>query len=1205
MAQYDGSIRINTEINSKNAKAQLMTLENRIVKTADKIASLRSKMDSLKDAKIPTTEYAALNKEFDKLDTEIGKLVDKQNRFLETGGKKNSGTYKRMEYDLQNLSRQQDDVIAKQKKLQQSGKAFTLGSDTQEYANLGQQLKYAESEMEVLNQKHDVQRLKVEKTESEYAKLGNTARSSLSKIGAVVKESAISSMRKFTNVVKKAGVAIKGIVSKILGIGKSAKSASGSISGMGMSFKNLLKYGLGIRSLYVLVNKLRAGVKEGFKNLAQVSDPVNKSISSLMSALTRLKNSLATAFAPILTAISPSLTTLINMVSKAVTAVGMLIASLTGQKTFTKATSVQEDYAASLDSTAKSAKNANKQLSGLDKLNNLTTQDKDKDSGDGGISPSDMFETVDIPSQIKDFAEMIKKAWEQADFTEIGGLIGKKLKSGLESIPWGDIQKTAEKVGKSFATLINGFVEVPGLATTIGNTIAQAINTGLIGLESFAKNLHWDSVGKFIADGINGALANIDWNTAVSAASYLGTGIATLLNNALTPEVFQNIGTTIGNGLNTALTFAYNFLKTFDWLQFGEGLSDLINTALDTLDTKKLGKTLGAGLRGVVQTAFGFVTNLNFDELGKKIGDAINGFFEEMGKVDKKTGLTGWQELGQTISTSITGILDTINTALSTVNWDEVGKAIGGFVTSVDWDGIFAKTGTVIVKALWSAVKVAASAFASDPLGVSSAIITIMAGWFTISAFSLVTNALKTALQTSLSNAANALETGGIKGILQTKLGKIGAIAVSLTIAVEAIKWAGGLWSDIFKEYTMDEITAGLDEMFADLFGDNFISKGMTGLSLAWGTILSGKYSWEEWGDGLAEFAKDAWDGIKEVFSGVGKWFKNIFSKAWTGIKSVFSSVGSFFSSVWSAITGAFNGTIDWFKDVFSKAWTGIKNAFSAVGSFFSGVWKSITSIFANVASWFKSIFSKAWTAIKNAFSSVGSFFSGVWKTTKSAFSSVGTWFKEKFSSAWTGIKGVFSSVGKFFSGVWSNITGAFGNIAGWFKDKFSAAWTAVKNVFSKGGKIFDGIKDGILSGLKAVINGLISGINKVIAVPFNGLNGALKTLKSISIAGVKPFDWLPTLPVPQIPKLATGAVIPANKEFLAVLGDQKHGRNLEAPEGLIRKIVREETAKNNSGIGEITFKIPVEVDGMVLFELMKKFDLEEYQRTGKPSFQM
>lgn len=76
--------------------------------------------------------------------------------------------------------------------------------------------------------------------------------------------------------------------------------------------------------------------------------------------------------------------------------------------------------------------------------------------------------------------------------------------------------------------------------------------------------------------------------------------------------------------------------------------------------------------------------------------------------------------------------------------------------------------------------------------------------------------------------------------------------------------------------------------------------------------------------------------------------------------------------------------------------------------------------------------------------------------------------------------------IGKWFQGVWQGICNVFGNVKDWFKDKFSQAWEAVKNVFSTGGRIFDGIKDGILNGLKTVINAIIGGINKVIAIPFN-----------------------------------------------------------------------------------------------------------------------
>lgn len=200
--------------------------------------------------------------------------------------------------------------------------------------------------------------------------------------------------------------------------------------------------------------------------------------------------------------------------------------------------------------------------------------------------------------------------------------------------------------------------------------------------------------------------------------------------------------------------------------------------------------------------------------------------------------------------------------------------------------------------------------------------------------------------------------------------------------------------------------------------------------------------------------------------------------------------------------------------------------------------------------------------------------FVNAWEGIKEIFSNVGEWFNEKFGEAWQGIKEAFAGVGNFFSGIWSSITSVFSNVAGWFKEKFTAAWTAVKNVFSTGGKIFDGIKDGILSGLKTVVNGIITGINKVIAIPFNGINAALNKIRSVSILGAHPFSWISTISVPQIPKLAEGAVIQPNKEFLAILGDQKRGVNVEAPLQTIKDALKEAISEigfvpfSSSGIG-------------------------------------
>lgn len=114
---------------------------------------------------------------------------------------------------------------------------------------------------------------------------------------------------------------IGGMVGKAIGsiatFGKNAaKSLTGakkSSSGFGLSLGTLVKYGFGIRSLYVLVNKLRSALVDGFKNLSQYSGETNGSISMLWSSLERLKNSLATAFAPILTVVAPILSKFIDI----------------------------------------------------------------------------------------------------------------------------------------------------------------------------------------------------------------------------------------------------------------------------------------------------------------------------------------------------------------------------------------------------------------------------------------------------------------------------------------------------------------------------------------------------------------------------------------------------------------------------------------------------------------------------------------------------------------------------------------------------------------------------------------------------------------------------------------------------------------------------------------------------------------------------
>lgn len=305
-------------------------------------------------------------------------------------------------------------------------------------------------------------------------------------------------------------------------------------------------------------------------------------------------------------------------------------------------------------------------------------------------------------------------------------------------------------------------------------------------------------------------------------------------------------------------------------------------------------------------------------------------------------------------------------------------------------------------------------------------------------------------------------------------------------------------------------------------------------------------------------------------------------------------TVKQFFIDLWDS----FKMTIQQFVDWVTEVWTSIKD-------FFAGIWQGIKDVFAVVAEWFTGIFQAAWDGILSVWNAVIGWFSNLWTGIKDIFSAVGSWFGDIFTTAWTNIKSAFSATAQFFRDLWTAIKSPFIKVADWFKDIFSKAWQAVKDVFSTGGKIFDGIKEGITGVFTTVVNGIIGGINKVISTPLDFLNGILNDIRDIEIAGFTPFDefWdYDPIPVPQIPMLATGAVIPPNSEFLAVLGDQKRGTNIEVPLDTIKQALFEALAVYGGAVGnqKISVTIPIEVKGRVLSQIVID-DINDFiKRNGK-----
>lgn len=192
------------------------------------------------------------------------------------------------------------------------------------------------------------------------------------------------------------------------------------------------------------------------------------------------------------------------------------------------------------------------------------------------------------------------------------------------------------------------------------------------------------------------------------------------------------------------------------------------------------------------------------------------------------------------------------------------------------------------------------------------------------------------------------------------------------------------------------------------------------------------------------------------------------------------------------------------------KNWDKVKEIFSEVGKwFYDKVIEPVKGFFIGLWTTFSTRAIEAWNNIKSVFSAIGNWiYSNIIQPVDNFFSNLWTNFKNGAVNAWNGIKNVFSTVANFFRNIFSN------------------AWQAVKDVFSTGGKIFDGIKEGIVTAFKNIVNAIIRGINRVIAIPFNAINNVLSRINGIEIMGAKPFSFVHTISVPEIPQLKSGGII-------------------------------------------------------------------------------
>lgn len=614
--------KLNAEITGTETKVEL--LNNSLEQTAQA-------QQKISDSPINTTAYQILEQTLQHVEAQFNQVAQTQQElFARNQSVTSSPAFMALESAAEKLGRQYDSLIAKKRQLESGGgtvqtPAIKTAPMTGAYSATASSA--SQKALDALNKEITQTDAKEKGLVNTNSRLGSSFKNvSQSVDSAKTKTGGISSIfSRMGGVVSGLGKRLGGLVQKFTSTTNSANNASFSIGRMiGMSVLYSTVFGM--------ISKVNSGIMTGINNLAQYSSATNASISSMMSALTQLQNSLATAFAPILSVVAPILTAFMNMLSKAITYIGMFIAALTGQKSFTKAKAVQEDYAASLNKTssgankaAKATKNnanatkkANKEiqtyLSGLDEIRQYQ-KEKDNDTpssstpsagGGGGVgggytgpSIGDMFEKVPIESSIADIAKKIKGLIKKEDWEGLGAYIASGINKGLQkiynAINWNNVGPKITYFVNAFTRTFNSLVDHIDW-DLMGRTVGAGINTIVNTLNLLIEGINWKNLGSKIATGINGLFNEVNWN---------------------------NVGQLFANKINVPFQMLEGAVNTLNWAKIGTSIGGFLNGAINQIDVKSIGTSLSGLALGILTTLDNALTTTNWSQLGTKLATLL------------------------------------------------------------------------------------------------------------------------------------------------------------------------------------------------------------------------------------------------------------------------------------------------------------------------------------------------------------------------------------------------------------------------------------------------------------------------------------------------------------------------------------------------------------------------------------------------------
>lgn len=757
------------------------------------------------------------------------------------------------------------------------------------------------------------------------------------------------------------------------------------------------------------------------------------------------------------------------------------------------------------------------------------------------------------------------------------------------------LKQFKNQVGAAFAPILtvvtpilNTFIQK---LTEVANAVAQVIAklTGQSTFirakkiqEDYAKSLQktnkalgaYDKLNVISQD--NGGLSADDMFEEVPIEDK-ATEMVEKLKEAWKKADFSEFGKILGEKIKEGLQ-NFNDWLTNEVQEFVKNLGTSIATFLNGLfGVEGLADEMGKSLANLWNTAFdfflSFLRNFDFSQLGTFLADIVNSLTQTF----------DWDDFSETIYRAVNGIFDTLQSFAG--RWDSIGLAekISGSINSI-FDGVE-----------WETVGSSISEMFNKLFDFMNTLVD-ETDW----------NLIGESITTTISSFFDTFSWGNVgEGISNIASGLFDFIT-GLFDGVEWQELPQKIVDDI-KDYFTNLDFADVAGSFAEMFFTAL--KSLFELGLGIGECMSALFT------GITDYfaeniqlVEDAggdlvdgiFVGIIEALASIGTWiYDNIFKPIYDAFCEVFeiNSPSKVFEQLGvyliEGLLEGINSLIEDVKEIFKgikdlifKAWNNIKEKTKKV---FTSVAKTAKTKFSDMKD-------KITEKAEDIRANVSSKWQSLKETTEEKFTAIAETTKEK----WNAIKKKVSNVAKK---VKEDPIGAFEEV----RSKVEQKMTSLKNTLSK---IWNGIKNvvkdpinAILGFVQTMVNGIVDAVNKIVEF-LNKLNVEIPDWIPEEFGGGQTIGFnIPKLENITIPPLAQGAVIPPNKQFLAMLGDQKSGVNIETPLNTMVEAFKSAIYEMGGVNGGNNEPIVLQLNGKQIAKAVYDENAKRYKQTGKEGY--